>query len=149
MAVMNQIETIIDLPHSPQKVWQAVTTPEGLNQWFGDRVTINLEEGSPILFEWDEFGQAGGVIETVRPITEFAYRWRAVGVPETTAMNQTNSTLVSFELTPTPTGTRLRVLETGFATLDPALRERAFRENTSGWATELGELVVYLSGQAA
>ena len=149
MKTINQIETILELSHPQQKVWQAITTPKGLNQWFGNRVTMKLEEGSPILFEWDEFGQAGGVIEVVNPISKFAYRWRATGVPEEVAMNETNSTLVTFELTPTPTGTRLRVLETGFATLDPGLREKAFRENTNGWATELGELVAYLSGQPA
>ena len=147
MTTIDQIETILELPHPTQKVWQAITTPEGLNQWFGNRVTMTLAEGSPILFEWDEYGQAGGVIQTADPMNKFAYRWRANGVPETVAMNETNSTLVIFELTPTPAGTRLRVLETGFSTLDPELRERAFRENTNGWATELEELVAYLSGQ--
>jgi len=147
MTNIDQIETILDLSHPPQKVWHAITTPEGLNQWFGNRVTMSLEEGSPILFEWDEYGEAGGIIEVVDPINKFAYRWRANGVPENVEMNQTNSTLVTFELTPTPAGTRLRVLETGFATLAPDLRENTFRENTSGWATELDELVAYLSGQ--
>jgi len=147
MTNINQIETILELPHPAQKVWHAITTPEGLNQWFGNRVTMTLEEGCPILFEWDEFGEAGGMIEVVNPISQFAYRWRAIGVPEEVAMNETNSTLVTFELTPTPTGTRLRVLENGFAALDPNLRENAFRENTNGWAAELGELVAYLSGQ--
>lgn len=149
MTTIDQIETVLELPHSQQKVWQAITTPEGLNQWFGNRVTMSLQEGSPILFEWDEYGQAGGVIQTIDPMNKFAYRWRANGVPETAEMNEMNSTLVTFELTPTPSGTQLRVLETGFATLDPGLRERAFRENTSGWATELVELVAFLSGQPA
>jgi len=147
MHVVDEIETILDLPHPPQKVWNAVTTPDGLNQWFGDHVTMRLEEGSPILFRWDEYGEVGGIIEVVEPITRFAYRWRAHGVPEGVAMNATNSTLVTFELTPTPAGTRLRVLETGFAGLDPELREAAFRENTSGWAHELAELTEFLTGQ--
>ena len=147
MTTFDQIETTLDLPHPPQRVWRAITTPEGLNQWFGDRVTMKLEEGSPILFEWDAHGEAGGIIQTVEPIHKFAYRWRATGIPEEVAMNETNSTLVTFELTPTPTGTRLRVVETGFATLAPDLREKAFRENTNGWAAELDELVTFLSGQ--
>lgn len=149
MKTIDQIETILELSHSQQKVWQAITTPEGLNQWFGDRVTMTLQEGSPILFEWDAYGKAGGIIQTVEPISKFAYRWRAHGVPEDVEMDETNSTLVTFELTPTPAGTRLRVLETGFATLEPGLREQAFRENSSGWATELDELVTYLLEQTA
>ena len=147
MSEIDQIETILELSHPPQKVWHALTTPEGLNQWFGDRVTMSLEVGSPILFEWDDYGEVSGSIEIVEPISRFAYRWRAHGVPAEVAMNETNSTLVTFELTPIPTGTRLHVLETGFANLDPALREVAFRENTNGWATELRELVEFLTGQ--
>lgn len=149
MANIDQIETILELPHSPERVWRAITTPEGLSQWFGDRVTMKLEEGSAILFEWDAYGQVGGIIQTIEPLSKFAYRWRAHGVPEHDEMNATNSTLVTFELTPTDEGTRLRVLETGFAMLDSDLRERAFRENSKGWASELAELVAYLKEQPA
>jgi len=145
MTNINQIETIIELQHPPQKVWHAITTPEGLNQWFGNRVTMTLKVGSPILFEWDDYGDVGGVIEAVEPVSKFAYRWRAHGVPTEVAMDETNSTLVTFELTPIPTGTRLRLLETGFASLDPELRQVAFRENVKGWETELRELVTFLT----
>ncbi|GJM42616.1 MAG: activator of HSP90 ATPase [Ardenticatenaceae bacterium] len=147
MTIIDQIETILELAHPQQKIWQAITTPEGLNQWFGNRVTMKLEAGSPILFEWDEYGEAGGIIEVVEPISRFAYRWRAHGIAEDVAMNKTNSTLVTFELTPTSTGTRLRVVENGFANLNPALRELSFRENSKGWDSELGELVAFLAGQ--
>lgn len=146
---VDQIETILELPHSLQKVWDALTTPEGLNSWFGDRVSMDLAPGRPILFEWDEYGEAGGTIEAVEPLSRFAYRWRATGVPEEEEMNDQNSTLVTFELSPIPSGTRLRVVETGFATLRPDLRENAFRENTSGWRSELAELITYLKGTAA
>lgn len=144
MSIIDQIETVLELPHTPQKVWRAITTSEGLSQWFGDRVTMALTEGSAIHFEWDAYGSVGGEIETVQPMSKFSYRWRAHGVSENEPMTEANSTLVTFELTPTASGTKLRVLETGFATLHPDYRERAFRENQSGWATELAELVDYL-----
>lgn len=146
---MNQIETVLDLPHPRQKVWRAVTAPEGISRWFSDRVTLELTPGSPITFEWDEYGVVGGVVETVEPPDRFAYRWRAHGVPEDEPMHGQNSTLVTFELEPTAGGTRLRVVETGFENLRPDLRETAFRENTSGWRHELGELVDYLTGEPA
>ena len=143
------IETILNLPHSQQKVWNALTTPEGLNGWFGDRVTMTLKEGSPIHFEWNEFGEAGGVIETVKPISCFAYRWRAHGVAEDVKITLENSTLVTFELTPVSTEkTQLRVVESGFTNLPPEMRELSHRENSHGWQVELGELVEFLREDA-
>lgn len=149
MSIPDQIETVLELPHPPEKVWQAITTADGLSQWFGDRVTVALAPGAAIRFEWDAYGVVSGVVETVQPPTAFSYRWRAHGVPETEAMDEQNSTLVTFELTPTAKGSRLRVLETGFGGLHPALRETAVRENSSGWVAELAELVSYLARQPA
>ena len=147
MDSLDVIESILELPHAQQKVWDAITTPEGLNQWFGNRVTMDLVEGSPIHFEWNEYGTASGRIEVVDPISTFAYRWRAHGISDETEMTLENSTLVTFELvTINETATRLRVLETGFAKLPPKLREVSHRENTHGWEVELGELVAFLDG---
>lgn len=143
----DQIETRLSLKHAPERVWHAITTPEGLNQWFGDRVSMTLEIGAPIVFEWDEYGAASGVIETIEPMKRFSYRWRAHNIPEDEEMTEANSTVVTFELEPHPFGTNLRVLETGFANLPPELRALSYRENEQGWKTELGELVEFLSRQ--
>lgn len=141
MTLKDAIKSSIDLHHPPQAVWDAITTPEGLNQWFGDRVFSTFKVGYPITFEWDKYGTVSGTIETHEPITCFAYRWRAHGVPEETLMDKANSTLVTFKLTPTPQGTQLDVIETGFLQLAPELRNVSFRENSSGWKSELDELV--------
>ena len=149
MAKIDTIETVLELPHPQQKVWNAITTPAGLNNWFGDRVMMTLKEGAAIRFEWDEFGEASGVIETVRPISHFAYRWRAHGVTEETEMSITNSTLVTFELTPiNKDQTRLRVAESGFANLPPEMRDVSHRENSHGWQVELEELIAFLGEES-
>ena len=146
MSTTDTIETVLDLPHPQQKVWNAITTPEGLSGWFGNRVTMTLEEGTPIHFEWNEYGDVGGMIETVEAMSCFAYRWRAHGVAEDIEMTAANSTLVTFELTPlSENQTKLRVVETGFANLPPEMRELSHRENSHGWEIELGELVEFLS----
>lgn len=146
MSTTDTIETILDLPHPQQKVWKAITTPEGLSGWFGDRVNMTLKEGSPIFFGWDEYGDVSGEIETVEPMSCFAYRWRAHGVAEDMEMTLTNSTLVTFELMPIgESRTSLRVVESGFTNLPPEMRKKSHRENSHGWEIELGELVEFLS----
>ena len=54
-----------------------------------------------------------------------------------------------FTLEPTATGTRLTVVESGFAQLPDDAYRTAFEANTGGWAHELGELVEYLDANAA
>ena len=58
-------------------------------------------------------------------------------------------TAVEFTLEPTGAGTRLTVIESGFAQLPEDSHRKAFDGNTEGWASELGELVEYLDATAA
>jgi hypothetical protein len=51
---------------------------------------------------------------------------------------------VEFTLEPDGAGTRLTVVESGFAQLPEEAHSKAFNGNTEGWASELGELVSYL-----
>jgi uncharacterized protein YndB with AHSA1/START domain len=51
---------------------------------------------------------------------------------------------VEFTLEPVGAGTRLTVVESGFAQLADDAYAKAYHGNTEGWANELGELVAYL-----
>ena len=53
-------------------------------------------------------------------------------------------TYVEFTLEPSGAGTRLTVVESGFAQLSEDGYRKAFDGNTEGWAKELGELADYL-----
>jgi len=141
---IDKIEQTLDLPFSQERVWRAITSPEELSRWFGDKVTLEPAAGSEINFIWHEHGTSSGVVEVYDPPNQFAYRWRAHGVDESEPVAPNNSTLVTFTLTPTTVGTHLELVETGFASLPKAIRENSHRENTEGWKTELGELVEYL-----
>ncbi len=141
---VDKIEKTLELSYPQERVWQAIATSEGLSSWFGDIITLEPAVGSEITFVWHEHGTGSGVVEVFEPPNCFAYRWRANGVSESEPMAPDNSTLVTFNLTPTAEGTRLDLVETGFATLPENIRAKAHKENTSGWHSELGELVEYL-----
>ena len=53
-------------------------------------------------------------------------------------------TYVEFTLEPAGAGTRLTVVESGFAQLPDEAYGKAYDGNTRGWASELGELAGYL-----
>ena len=75
----------------------------------------------------------------------FAYTWHVYGLPA----DDPRRTTVEFTLTPSAGGTTLTVVESGFAQVTDAERHRAaFEGNTSGWKSELDELVAYLDGRA-
>jgi uncharacterized protein YndB with AHSA1/START domain len=84
-------------------------------------------------------------IERVEEPTVFGFTWGINGLPE----NDPRRTYVEFTLEATGTGTRLTVVESGFAQLPEDDYRTAFDGNTEGWASELGELVEYLDAIAA
>ena len=68
------------------------------------------------------------------------YTWQISGLHE----DDPRRTYVEFTLEPAGAGTRLTVVETGFAQLPEDVHRKAFEDNTEGWASELGELASYL-----
>lgn len=139
-------EIIIDAPIS--RVWEALTVPEQISGWFGDRAEIDLRPGGAANFSWNDFGSFLITVERVEPQSVFAYRWAREANQQPTAGN---STLVEFTLTPEGNGTRLRVVETGFASLDMPKEEqiRNWEMNTQGWREELDELREFVQRVAA
>ncbi len=81
-------------------------------------------------------------MERVEPPAFFSYRWARRAGEEPA---EGNSTLVEFTLSPAGNGTRLRVVETGFASLAATGAEQAAAatENTEGWMSELSEFQEY------
>ena len=142
--IADRIERTIDLPVPPERVWRAITIPDELSRWFSDRVHLDARVGGEIILEWNAYGRATGVVEVLDPPHTFAFRWRAHGVSPEQPLAPDNSTLVTFTLVPTGEGTRMQLVETGFASLPAAIRAVAYRENVSGWRVELEELVAYL-----
>ncbi len=142
MEVPDSIEREVILPAPPARVWTALTRPDQLSAWFGTEATIDLRPGGEVVFTWDgttgPSGSNRGVIEAVEPPNLFAFRWQSSSETEQT-------TRVEFTLEPHPEGTRLRLVESGFASLPPELRGGSHEGNSSGWERELGELAQRLA----
>ena len=132
-------EVVIDAP--PAVVWSIVTEAQHLASWFSDEAEIDLRSGGRILLTWRGHGTYEGRVETVDPPRLFAFRWQT----REGDFSEGNSTLVVMTIEADGTGTRLRVIESGFAALpwpDDA-RARYSDENAKGWLAELDELRDY------
>ncbi|MEV0343074.1 SRPBCC domain-containing protein [Nocardia sp. NPDC050713] len=140
MGFPDQIARTIELTHPPAKVWAALTTAEGLASWFGDTAEIDLRPGGDVRMTWTEGAAAHMRVERVEEPTVFGYTWPIHGLPD----DDPRRTYVEFTLEPHGDGTRLTVVESGFAQLPDDAHKVAFEGNVDGWKSELGELVEYL-----
>src|SRR5919108_1382596 len=137
-------ETVINAP--VERVWELITQAEHLGRWFGDAgAEIDLRPGGAMALRWTQYGTTRGRVVTVEPHTRFSYRWAPFKDPSGDEPGEGNSTLVEFTLQPEGDGTRLRVVESGFASLatSDAQRQQNLKGNTEGWEFETGELRAY------
>jgi uncharacterized protein YndB with AHSA1/START domain len=145
MGFPDRIERTIEIAHPPARVWAALTTAEGLGTWFGNAATIELWPGGSAHLTWTTGDKASMRIERVEAPSVFGFTWGIHGLPDA----DPRRTYVEFMLEPNGAGTRLTVVESGFAQLPDESHRKAFDGNTEGWASELGELVEYLDANAA
>ncbi|MGZ8378041.1 MAG: SRPBCC family protein [Gemmatirosa sp.] len=124
-----------DLHHPPEKVWRALTDPALLAEWLLPVVDLQLEPGAAFAFHtqahpgWDGTVSCRFVeIETHRKLS---YTW---SVPFL-------DTVVTFTLTPTASGTRLSLVQSGFT----ADQKREFGGARYGWNMMAGKLVDLLA----
>jgi uncharacterized protein YndB with AHSA1/START domain len=144
MAFPDRIERTVEIAHTPDRVWAALTTAEGLSSWFGQQATIDLRPGGSASMKWDSGHTADMRVERVEEPSVFGFTWHIYGLPE----EDPRRTYVEFTLEPTAAGTRLTVVESGFSQLPEDAYHVAYDGNTSGWASELGELADYLDAAA-
>jgi uncharacterized protein YndB with AHSA1/START domain len=135
-------EILIEAP--VEVVWQTITEPDQISQWFADRVDLVVEPGA---HGFMEFGDQGGpvVVEVVDPPTRFSFRWNHPRGEEPVAGN---SMLVEFTLTPEGgERTRLRVVESGheLLTWPNAEKKRYADEHREGWGEYLDRLAALLA----
>jgi len=144
MAFPDRIERTVDIAHPPTAVWAALTTADGLSAWFGQNAKVDLRPGGSVTMSWESGHTADMRVERVEAPTVFGFTWGIDGLPA----DDPRRTYVEFTLTPTDSGTRLTVVESGFAQLPEDAYRKAYDGNTEGWASELGELVDYLDAAA-
>ena len=140
MAFPDRIERTVDISHPREIVWAALTTSDGLASWFGDEATIDLRTGGTARMTWQDGPVATMRVERIEEPHVFGFTWQIYGLPA----DDPRRTYVEFTLEATDSGTRLTVVETGFAQLSDEAFHEAYDGNAKGWASELGELVAYL-----
>jgi len=108
----SQIETLafeFDLRHAPEKVWRALSDPELLSQWLLPVVGLTLERGHAFSFKappkpgWD--GTVDCRLLEIEAHRKLSYTW---------VVGDFIDTVVTFTLTPSESGTRLTLVQSGF-----------------------------------
>ena len=141
MSFPDGIERTVEPAHPPATVWAALTTAEGLAGWFGNEAAIELRPGGAAWMRWTGEGLTANMrVERVEEPRVFGFTWHIWGLPD----DDPRRTYVEFTLEPVAAGTRLTVVESGFAQLPDDAHHKAYDGNTDGWAKELGELAGYL-----
>jgi uncharacterized protein YndB with AHSA1/START domain len=141
MSFPDRIERTVELAHPPAAVWAALTTAEGLAGWFGNEAAIDLRPGGAAWMRWTGQGFTANMrVERVEEPRVFGFTWHIYGLPD----DDPRRTYVEFTLEPVAAGTRLTVVESGFAQLLDDAHSKAYGGNADGWAKELDELASYL-----
>jgi uncharacterized protein YndB with AHSA1/START domain len=127
-----------ELPHSPAKVWRALTDPALLSQWLLAVVELELAPGAAFQFRTQPHPGWDGVVNCrileIEAPKRLSYAW-VVGEMEL-------DTVVTFTLLPTPSGTRLSLVQSGFK---PEQKQN-FGGAKYGWKM-MGERLVGLLAQ--
>jgi uncharacterized protein YndB with AHSA1/START domain len=135
------IERELHIAASPEVVFDVVSDPAHVREWWPDEADYPVEPGGDgrIRFggDWVRFT----VVDAV-PARLFSFRWTH-GEGEEAAPG--NSYLVVFELEPLDGGTRLRMTETGFRERgwDDAKVAAEHADHVSGWDHFLPQLPAY------
>lgn len=98
-----------ELAHPPEKLWRALTQPHLMEAWL-----MKNDFAPTVGHRFNLRGEWGGVLDCevleVEPNRRLAYRWDFDNADPAFALKS----VVTFTLTPTATGTRLRMEQAGF-----------------------------------
>jgi uncharacterized protein YndB with AHSA1/START domain len=121
-----------ELPFAPEKVWRALTQPHLIEEW------LMKNDFKPIVDHRFNFRADWGAVDCqvlkVEPNKRLTYTWAAYGL----------ESVVSWTLTPTSTGTQLRMEQTGFR----SDQRQAYQGAKVGWQKFLAALEQVLARQS-
>jgi uncharacterized protein YndB with AHSA1/START domain len=147
------IDREIHIEATPEIVYEVISRPEHLREWWPDEVDIEPVVGATGSVSFGDPSQPDAkvvplTIVEADPPRRFAFRWAYEAGQAPTA---DNSLLVTFDLEPSDTGTRLRFRESGFRERgwEIAVLEEQYRAHARGWDTFLPRLAPYAAGLRA
>jgi uncharacterized protein YndB with AHSA1/START domain len=114
-----------EIAHPPEKLWRALTQPHLVEEWL-----MKNDFAAVVGHRFNLRGEWGGVLDcevlAVEPPTTLAYTWNFEHDDPAYALKS----VVTFTLTPTATGTHLRMEQAGFR---PS-QKQAYGGAFAGWA---------------
>jgi len=124
-----------DLHHLPEKVWRALTDPALLTEWLLPIIELELEPGAKFMFKTQPQPGWDGIVNcrffAIEAQRKLSWTWVVGDI----------DTVVTFTLTPTASGTRLSLLQSGFK----PHQKQNFGGARYGWKMMGGKLVELLT----
>ena len=93
-----EIEREIVVPESPDEVWEALTEPERLEEWFATEADLDARPGGAGVFRWGDGEERRAVV-------------REAQEPERLVLDWDDGGETAIELEEIEAGTRVRVVE--------------------------------------
>jgi len=117
-----------EMPFAPEKVWRALTQPHLMAEWL---MQTDFEPAVDHRFSFRaDWGSVDCQVLAIEPMRSLAYSWAAHGL----------ESVVTWTLTPTGAGVRLRMEQTGFR----PDQDQAYRGARMGWTRFLASLEALL-----
>ncbi len=145
---LGTLEREIYVDAAPETVFDVVSRPEHITQWWPDDAAYDVTPGANGQITFGHPDAGGGVVgltvlEVDRP-RSFTFRWTQA--PGETGV-EGSSLMVTFALTEKDGGTLLRMTETGFREMgwDVAVLEQQYREHETGWDHFLPRIAPYVA----
>jgi uncharacterized protein YndB with AHSA1/START domain len=142
------IEREIRVEASPEVVYEVISSPEHLREWWPDDADLEATPGAVGSVSFGDRSTAEPQVVALTvveadPPRRFSFRWDYDGEVATEA----NSLLVTFDLIPSDGGTLLRFAETGWD--EAAKPDEVYNDHVSGWDYFLPRLAPYVDRLAA
>lgn len=124
-----------EMPHPPEKIWRALTHGELIKEWLMEN-NFQPAVGHKFSFRTNPVPNWNGIIEcevlAVEPNALLSYSWGTMGM----------GSVVTWTLTPTASGTHLRMEQSGFL----PDQEANYKGAKYGWQRFIGNLEKVVAG---
>ncbi len=156
----DQIRKSILLRATRERVWRAITDSSQFGQWFGvafegpfiagqrlqGRIVPTTVDPEIAKMQEPWTGMTFDfLIEHIRPMEIFSFRWHPGGDPVGPGTPDDQMTTVTFELADAPGGIRLTITESGFDRVPLERRAKAFTDNEGGWEMQIQLIEKFLA----
>jgi len=132
------MKRIIRIAAPVERVWQALTTPDDIIQWFSPRLpgaVMKLDDSGKITVHFGEMGVDFVTLETVESLQQLTIRGLPDGVVATT-----------LTLEPDKEGTTITVMLAGFESLVGDTSAERMAESGAAWEQTLQNLKAFIDG---